>query len=136
MGIFESLKQAAGINGGATQGSGSGIVGAVIQMVQSQPGGIGGVIQQFQTAGLGGLTSSWLSGGANQAVSPQQVQSALGSGPVGQIAEQLGVSHEQAAGHLAQLLPMIIDHLSPNGTAPTGGGTTELGDLLARFTGR
>lgn len=135
MGILESLEQAAGVAGAAPQG-GSGVVGAVIQMLQSQPGGISGIIQQFQAAGLGGLASSWLGGGANQAVSSQQVQSALGAGPVAQVAEQLGVSHDQAAGHIAQLLPMIIDHLSPNGSAPAGSGTSELGDLLARFTGR
>jgi uncharacterized protein YidB (DUF937 family) len=135
MGLFDTLEQVAGIGGSTGSGSAQqGAIGAVIQMVQSQPGGITGVIQKFETAGLGGVAQSWLLPGANQTVSPDQVQSALGEGPVGQVAQQLGISQGQAAGHIAQFLPMIMDHLSPNGQSPAGGGLSELTGLLSRFT--
>ena len=102
-------------------------------MLQSQPGGIGGVLQKFEGAGLGGVAQSWLGGGQNQPVSSDQVQGALGSDAVGQVAGQLGVPQDQAAGHIAQFLPMIMDHLSPGGQAPAGGGTGELQGLMSRF---
>jgi uncharacterized protein YidB (DUF937 family) len=139
MGLFDTLEQFAGLeqSGGQTTVGGTtqqGAIGAVIQMLQAQPGGIAGVIQKFESAGFGGLAQSWLSTGSNQSVSPDQVQSALGAGPVGQVARQLGVSQDQAAGHIAQFLPLILAHLSPNGQAPSGSGFSELTGLLSRFT--
>ena len=135
MGLFDALEQAAGM-GGEAQGQGAapeGAIGAIAQMLQSHPGGVGGLLQQFESAGLGGVAQSWLGGGANQPVSADQVQGALGSGPIAQVAGQLGVSPEQAAGHIAQFLPMIMDHLSPNGQAPAGDSTGALQSLIAHF---
>ncbi len=137
MGLFDSLEQAAGIGGGAGgQQAPEGAMGAVASMLQSQPGGIGGILQTFEGAGLGGVAQSWLGGGQNQAVSPDQVQGALGPGAVGQVASQLGVPPDQAAGHIAQFLPLIMDHLSPNGQAPAGGGMGELEGLISHFGGQ
>jgi uncharacterized protein YidB (DUF937 family) len=137
MGLFDSLEAMAGIGQptgqvGTATGSAA-VIAAVIQMVQAQPGGIMGVVQKFESAGLGGVAQSWLSTGSNQTVSPDQVQSALGEAPVGQVAQQLGVSQGDAAGRIAQFLPMILNHLSPGGQAPTGGGLGELTGLLNRF---
>ena len=135
MGFFDALEEAAGIGDGAGQaGAAQGAVGAVLRMLQTQPGGIMGVIQKFESAGLGGVAQSWL-GGAKQPVSPGQVQSALGAGPVADVAQNLGVSPDQAAGHIAQFLPMILGHLSPNGQPPAGGGLGEIEGLLSRFGG-
>jgi uncharacterized protein YidB (DUF937 family) len=132
MGFFDTLEQATGIgqSGNIQQGA----IGAVIQMVQSQPGGITGIIQKFESAGLGGIAQSWLSPGQNQNLSPAQVTTALGDGPIDQVAQQLGVPQSQAAGHIAQFLPLILDHVSPNGQLPSGGGLGELTGLLSRFT--
>ena len=139
MGLFDTLEQAAGLGGGGGEAGQAaapqGAIGAVVQMLQSQPGGIGGVVQQFESSGLGGVAQSWLGGGANQSVSPEQVQSTLGSGAVSQVASSLGVSQDQAAGHISQFLPLIMDHLRPNGQAPAGGGMNELQGLLSRFGG-
>lgn len=132
MGILDTLGQAAGLTGGgSTTTAPQGAVAAVLQMLQSQPGGVMGVIQQFERAGLGGVAQSWLTSGSNLPVSGQQVQNVLGSGPVGQVSEQLGVPREQAASHIAQLLPLLLDHLSPNGQAPADGGLGAIGGLLS-----
>jgi uncharacterized protein YidB (DUF937 family) len=42
----------------------------------------------------------------------------LGSGAIGQIAQQLGLSHGETASDLAQMLPQLIDQLKPNGEVP------------------
>ena len=134
MGLFDTIEGALpGMPGpgGAPQG----VLPAVLQMIQAQPGGIAGVLQKFESGGFGGVAQSWLGGGANQAIAPDQVQQALGDNAVGQVATQLGVSQDEAAGHIAEFLPQILDHVSPNGQAPAGGGLQEIEGLLSRFGG-
>lgn len=103
---------------------------AVMQMVQAQPGGLAGVLEKFEANGLGGLVQSWIGAGPNQPVAPAQVHAALGPQPVAQVAQQLGTSHDQAASLIAQLLPLVVDHLTPQGQLPAGGGLGQLGALL------
>jgi uncharacterized protein YidB (DUF937 family) len=134
MSLFQSLEEAAGLGGQQGQPSAQpGVLGAVIQMVQSQPGGIGGIIQKFESAGLGGVAQSWIGTGGNHQVDGGQVQNALGPDLVGQVAARLGVSHDEASSHIAQYLPLILDHLSPGGQVPVGSGAGALGSLLAKF---
>lgn len=66
-------------------------------------------------------------------MSPGQVQSALGPEPVNQVSKQLSVPQDVAASHIAQLLPLILDRVSPNAQAPAGGGQDALQGLLTRF---
>ena len=131
MGLLDQL--GGGLLGASGAGGQGQIVGAVLQMLQGQPGGVGGVLSGFERAGLGGVAQSWIHEGPNQPVSPDQVTQALGPGPVGDLASRLGVTHQEAAGHLSQLLPQIVDHLSPGGQAPGDGGLGALGGLLSHF---
>jgi uncharacterized protein YidB (DUF937 family) len=98
-----------------------------MQLINNQPGGLGGLVQSFQQGGLGEVVNSWVSTGQNLPVSAEQLQSVLGGGQLQNIAAQLGVSPEQASGSLADLLPQVVDKLTPNGQLPEGGG-----DLLAQ----
>ena len=83
-----------------------------------QTGGLQGLIQTFKEKGLGDAVSSWISTGENQPVSRDQIQHALGGSLIQQIAEQLGSSKSEVSGSLSNLLPQIIDKLTPNGTLP------------------
>ncbi len=83
--------------------------------------GLAGLLGQFQKAGLGNVAESWIGNGQNLPVSGDQLSQILGSGQIGQIAQQLGLSNEQASGQLADLLPSLIDKLTPQGQAPQGG---------------
>ena len=87
----------------------------------SQSGGLGGLIDKFTQAGAGDAVASWLGTGSNQPVSGEQVTQALGSDTVSQIASQLGVDHGEAASGIAAVLPALVDKLTPNGQAPSGG---------------
>ena len=84
-------------------------------------GGLAGLTQKFQDAGMGQVLSSWVSTGVNQAITPDNIQSVLGSDAVSGIASRLGVDPNQAAEMLAQHLPGIVDNLTPNGDAPAAG---------------
>ncbi len=120
MGLFDEISKAASGGSPATEGSQSSMVSAALSMLSTQNGGIAGLVQQFTSHGLGDVVSSWVGTGQNLPVAPQQVQSALGSEQVQAIAAKLGISPEAASAGLAQVLPSLVDRLTPNGEVPHG----------------
>jgi uncharacterized protein YidB (DUF937 family) len=115
-------------------GSGANPMAALGGLLEDHHGGLGGLVGAFEKAGLGDVAQSWVSKGGNLPISAEQIQAVLGSGPVAQFAEKLGVDPQAAAGHLAQLLPQVVDHLTPEGAIPTG-ALGALEGLLDRFKG-
>ncbi len=104
------------LGGGGSQNPLMDIVMGLI--TNPQTGGLQGLIQSFKEKGLGDAVSSWISTGQNQPISGEQIQHALGGNFMQQIAEQLGSSKSEVSGGLANLLPNIIDKLTPKGTLP------------------
>lgn len=123
MGLLDSV---VGALAGGQGGGSNGLMDVVMQLINNQPGGLGGLVQSFQQGGLGEIVNSWVSTGQNLPISAEQLQSVLGGGALQDIAAKLGVSPEQASGSLADLLPQVVDKLTPNGQLPEGG------DLLAQ----
>jgi uncharacterized protein YidB (DUF937 family) len=103
-----------------------GIVGAematVVNSLIEQHGGIAGIVQPLEQQGLGGVARSWVANGPNQAISPAQLSQAFGSGLLGQLAKQAGVSPQDLATRLSQALPTAIDKLTPGGSLPPKSG--------------
>ena len=119
MGIFDEM--AKGLLGKVLGGGGSQnpLMDIVLGLIANpQTGGLQGLIQTFKEKGLGDAVSSWVSTGENQPVSGDQIQHALGGNFIQQIGEQLGSSKSEVSGGLANLLPEIIDKLTPNGSLP------------------
>ena len=106
------------LGGGSSQNPLMDIVLGLI--TNPQTGGLQGLIQTFKEKGLGDAMSSWISTGENQPVSGDQIQHALGGNFIQQIAQQLGSSKSEVSGSLSNLLPQIIDKLTPSGTLPEG----------------
>ena len=77
---------------------------------------IGGLASKFAGGDLGGALQSWLGDGDNDAVSAEQVTSALGADKVAEFAQQLGIGQEEAGGALSDLLPNLIDQSSSGGS--------------------
>lgn len=102
--------------------TGNPILDALIPMLTKGGalGGLAGLLATFKSAGLGGKADSWVSSGANQPLTNDEVTSALGSGTVEEVAAKAGVSKDEAAGGLASMLPGLFDELSPGGSLPTG----------------
>lgn len=88
-----------------------------LQLLQ-QNGGVNGVLDKFRQGGFADQAQSWQSTGENLPISGNALQEVLGTGAIGQIAQQLGMSHGDAAGGLAQVLPQLIDKLTPDGEVP------------------
>jgi uncharacterized protein YidB (DUF937 family) len=103
-----------------------GIVGALM----NSSGGLSGILSKLQQSGLGDAAASWVGTGSNQAVSADAVGDALGPDLMGMIAQQMGGSQEQAAGTMADVLPGLIDKLTPRGQVPDDNGMSALGGLL------
>lgn len=120
MGLLDDAMKAVTGTSPAAEGSQSSLASAVLSMLTSQSGGISGLVQQFASKGLGNIASSWVGTGQNLPISPEQVHSVLGSEQVQAIANKAGISPENASSALAQILPQIIDHLTPNGEVPQG----------------
>ncbi len=110
--------------GSMLSGSSNPLAAGVMQMINNQPGGLSGLVQQFHDKGLGGLVSSWVSTGQNLPISADQLQHVLGSEQVKELAAKAGISPDMASSHLAQLLPMLIDKLTPNGQVPAASTST------------
>lgn len=96
-------------------------------------GGLGGLAQQFERGGLGDLMASWIGTGQNLPVSGRQLEGVFGSDAIGQFAQQLGLSQGEAADQLSQLLPQVVDRMTPEGRLPEGGGFDDVGAILRGF---
>ncbi len=93
------------LGGGAQGGAGN----------AGMAGGLGGLLSQFQQAGLGNIAQSWIGNGANQPVSPQQLQNVFGENQVQDMANQAGMNQGDFLSQLSQHLPHAVDQMTPNG---------------------
>lgn len=103
--------------GGSNQSGGANILGSVMSLVQ-QNGGLPGVINMLQSSGLGQQADSWVGTGANASVSADQISQVFGNAGLGNLAAQLGTSQSQAGSILSQVLPELVNQLTPNGQVP------------------
>lgn len=122
-GDMSLLNDLLGGKGSAAGGAGS-MLGIAQELLQ-RAGGVQGLVALLQQHGLGGAVQSWISSGANQPVSGDQLGQALqGEGMGGFIQEaasKLGVDPSTVLGGLSQMLPHVVDHLTPDGQVPAAG---------------
>ncbi len=134
MGLLDSVlgQVLGGAPGGASAGgSNAALLQAVLGMLGNDApgGGLGGLIAGFERSGLGNVIGSWISNGQNQPISAAQLGQVLGSDALGALTRQFGGQSDDLLGQLAQMLPQVIDKLTPHGQVPAAGlGST--GDLL------
>jgi uncharacterized protein YidB (DUF937 family) len=84
-------------------------------------GGLGGLVSMFEGAGLGHIIQSWVGGGQNQPVSPEQLHSAFGDDRVQSMSRQAGMAPPDFLSQLSQHLPRVVDGMTPNGRLPDEG---------------
>ena len=124
MGLLDGLlENVLGIGAQQSQGS---MLQVALQVLE-QNGGLPGIISKFEHGGMADQVGSWVGTGANMPISGAQLQEILGSGSMGEIAQRLGMSHGDASSGLAQVLPHLIDKLTPAGQIPA-----DHGDIVER----
>jgi uncharacterized protein YidB (DUF937 family) len=99
-----------------------GVVGAEMVSVASQliakHGGVSGIVTQLQQQGLGATVNSWIGTGPNQPISADQVHQALGPDVIRDLAARAGMTPQELTQKLSQVLPQLVDKLTPDGTVP------------------
>jgi len=113
-----------GLSGGQHEGIGR----AALDLLNSpQVGGIQGLAALLEQKGLGNVVQSWIGTGANLPISGEQLKAALGSDAFAALAQKAGVSPDQAQQALSQLLPNLVDKLTPGGQIPPGQNLAQVG---------
>ena len=136
MGLLDSMMGAAGqaamgaLQGGQASGGSQGAdaMGMVTDLLQ-QSGGLSGILEKFQSQGMGEAAQSWVGTGANLPVSGSQITQALGPDMLSGLVNKFGGNSPELAQLVAQFLPMVIDKLTPNGQVPADNGMSALGNL-------
>ena len=99
-----------------------GVVGAemasTVNNLIAKHGGIQGIVTQLEQQGLGSTVKSWVSDGPNQAITPDQVHQAFGPQVIAELAAKAGISPQELAQKLSQVLPHVINQATPTGTVP------------------
>lgn len=115
-----------GILGGSAGGSGGSSLGGnpmlrmLLPLVASllMNGGLQKILGRLQQNGVGATGQSWVSTGPNEPVDAAAVKAALDEQELAQIAQQLGVSEDEAAEAVAMVLPDVVDKATPAGELP------------------
>ena len=108
---------------------------AALEMLKNHPGGLSGLVQQFHE-GLGDVVSSWVGTGQNLPISAEQIQSVLNNDHVKAFAAKAGISPEVASAKIAELLPTIVDKLTPNGQVPEQSSLLQTGLNMLKSLGK
>ena len=134
MGFLDDVMAMAGMGSTANAQSQqhAGALGMLLEYINSpQVGGISGLQQMFQQKGLGGVISSWIGTGQNLPISAEQLQSVLHCDVLQNIVAKTGLDQTQVASVLSQVLPHIVDQLTPNGQVPEPNALSQLTKGLA-----
>lgn len=113
----------------------------VMQWVQ-RSGGVGAVLDRFRQKGYSQQAASWVSTGGNEELAPQAVGEVVGMDELSRLSQQLGVGNDEVASGMAQILPEMVNQLSPQGEVPAdaddrlGGGMSALEQLMKQLQAR
>ena len=120
MGLLDQIvKGLAGKFLGGSAGTQNPLLDIALNLLTNpQTGGLEGLMETFKSKGLNDIISSWVSTGQNLPISGNQIQDILGSDLIQQFAKKLGASNQDVSGGLANLLPDLIDKLTPTGQLP------------------
>ncbi len=142
MGLLDSVLGA--VLGGQQQQGGAGALAQIVAGMlanQGQAGGAGatgglgglaGLAEQFQKGGMGDVMNSWIGKGENLPISAEQLNGVLGSDVIGKITQATGMNQGDLLGQLSQMLPGMVDKVTPDGQIPQG-GLGDIGAILGKF---
>lgn len=126
MGLFDNL---AGAVLGKMMGDKGAMAQAALEMFH-QYGGLDGVLEKFNQAGLGNLVASWVGKGENLPISPNQITEVLGGTTIADMAAKFGLTPEMLSAQIAEHLPNVVDKMTPDGKVEANSG-----DLLSTVLG-
>jgi uncharacterized protein YidB (DUF937 family) len=111
MGIQDTLTKL-----GGQKGQEAGM--AAIQKLVSASGGLQGITSKLNSTGMGKQVQSWIGHGDNQPISGSDVKQCVDPGALSQVAQQAGMTPDEASNHVAEVLPQMVDQATPQGKMP------------------
>lgn len=136
MSLFDSIIGETNEKFGLGSKAGSLLSALLALITDTNRGGFTGFLDSFNNAGLGDLAASWVNSGANNPVSNEQLESALGEETIADIAAQAGVDKPTTTSALSYMVPRVVDSLTPAGTVPDDGDLlSRIGDYLSGLGG-
>lgn len=112
MGVLDQITSKLGGQDGQEGGLAS------IQNFFSSNGGLQGLTEKLSNSGMGKQVQSWVGTGDNEPISGQQVQQAVDPSELHAMAQNAGISDEEASEHLAQAMPQMVNEATPQGQIP------------------
>jgi uncharacterized protein YidB (DUF937 family) len=113
------------IGGGVAGSAGLGKRGVLLAMLLpfamqwvQRNGGIGAVLERFRQKGYQQHADSWVSTGDNQPIEAEAVDNVVGREELSRLSRQLGVPEQEVAHGFAEILPEVVNQLSPEGQVP------------------
>ncbi len=131
MGILDNLQSSSG----EQNGNQNDLLNTVMNLIGGQGGGLNGLISQFTSNGLGDIIGSWVGTGKNLPISGDQLQNILGNDTVKNLASKLGMDSGALTSQLSNLLPNVVDKLTPEGKVPEGDILSQGMNLLGGLFG-
>ncbi len=116
-GLEDIIGGLTGGSSGSQAGGMGGLLGSLLPAIGGMlaGGGLQQVLSGFQANGLSAQTDSWIGTGENKPISGEDVRKVVAPEELAKIAAQLGVSESEAADAVAQVLPTVVDKVSPEG---------------------
>jgi len=110
------------------------LLGQVLGGAGGSGGGLGGLLEQLQRTGFREQADSWVSRGANRPISPDAMSQIFGKDGLETIARQAGISPDEASHGLSELLPEVVDRMTPDGSVPDPDAlANSVGDFARRL---
>jgi len=113
--VFSTIRGDAGASSSSVEQVA--LLPVLVDYINSHPGGLPALLEKFRADGLGEAVASWLGNGRNLPVSPDQLRSALGDAAVNGMATSSGQAPDALLSNLSALLPVLVDHVTPDGQA-------------------
>ena len=85
----------------------------VLKLVRAMPGGVPGLVKQFQDKGLGHVASALTSRDGTRMISPQQIVQGLGTQHIEALAIASRLDVKVVRKELVLVLPQVLEQLAP-----------------------
>ena len=82
-------------------------------------GGLGGLVGHLNDSGLGDIAKSWVGTGTNAPITSGQLSQVLPPNVLDALTKQTGLTSDELMQRLSQVLPQVVNGLTPNGKLPS-----------------
>lgn len=107
-----------GLGGGSAGGKGGAMMAMLLPFVMQwvqRNGGLGGVLGRVQQKGYSQQAASWVSTGPNEDLPPEAMGEIVGTQELSRLSQQLGVDSSEVSAGMGQILPEVVNQLTPDG---------------------